>query len=147
MLDAGRLIGLLALGRDAAERLLFRRVLSGIAIVVTLTIMAGMLAGALLLGALYGLYVVLVHYGLDATGAAFTVAGIAILCIALLASMTLSYARYALDIPRRFREVENDVFSRFSTAVDAFVDGLLTHPAEPPEAHRGNGASAEPMQH
>lgn len=122
----GKLLGLLTFGRMYAKTLIFQKFLSGIAAAVALTIVSGMMVGTLLIGGLYALYALLLHFGLPVFNAMFTTGAVAFGVTALLIAVTAQCLQKLLVIPKDFIQAEAPLASRVSNVADAFVDGLLT---------------------
>ena len=129
----GKIVGLITLGKGFTQTLMFRKFLSGVAAVVALTIITGMMVGSLMLVSIYGIYLALMNYGLEPTAAMFATVGIAVFITGLLIFFTLAHLRRLADVPKQLMQTESPVAQRMSTLADSFVDGLLTR--EVPEIH------------
>ena len=129
-MQISNLIGLLTLGTSLKETPMFRQFLSGMAAVVTLTIVIGMMVGALLLGGLYGFYLTLIQHGLETGPAILTVIGTTIMVIVIMTMSTIAYLKRMFDIPRMLSDTGSPMLARFNSLIDSFADGLLTRPPE-----------------
>ena len=89
----GKLIGLLSIGSSVANVALVRRFLEGIVGAIALTILSAIMAGALLVGGLYGLYMGLTRHGLDPDAALITMGAISVLLTATLVGLALTRLR------------------------------------------------------
>lgn len=104
---------------------LLQRVLAGVAAILVLSLMASVLGGALVIGGLYFFYMFLVQNGLDPQAAL----GIQLAIIFLLAVLLLIFAFACVKnmriVIRRSLASESPISYYASSAVHAFVDGLL----------------------
>lgn len=131
MSKLGAILGLISLGRAFAGTPLYKRFLSGVAAVVCLTIVTGMVAGALLIGLFYGVYELFLHNGLAQTPAIFTTFALGLLTLVVLVMCTLSHLRGLIDVPKLLLQYQSPLASRATTIVQAFIDGITTPTATP----------------
>ena len=114
--------GAASIGGALWDALLFKRFLSDIAAIMVLTIITGVMAGALLLGGYYGFMLLLIQHGLDAEAALLTVGG-------MVAAIAIVSAAFVVGYIRRLRSALqplSPLTSGISDIANAFVDGLLT---------------------
>jgi hypothetical protein len=141
MTKLGTILGIISLGRSFAGTSLYRKFLSGVAVVICMMIVTGMIAGALLLGAFYGVYQGFMYYGMESTPALIATFGLGAMVFAILVMLTLNHLRSLVSIPQMLVRDENPIASRATDMVQAFIDGFR-QPA-PPVAHpTGSGSAA-----
>src|SRR5262249_31128284 len=103
---------------------MFKRFLSGIAVIVALTAIGSILAGMLLVVGFFGLYFGLVHHGLDPLIAAVTVSGLALIIVIVLAVWAVIRWYQLREMPRLLY-MEQPLIDRAGRLADAFINGLL----------------------
>ena len=130
MLDTAKLLGLFAVGRQIADQVLLRRFLSSLATLLILLVISGILLGSLIIGALYGAYLLLLIKGVAPFAAFLTVAGLLIFCAIVTLLLTLNHARRTMTVSRFFKHIEDAVAERVMPVAEAFLDGLMTRPKE-----------------
>jgi hypothetical protein len=112
---------LASFGRGMYGKWRFRRFISEAATIAALTVAFMVMVSALVIGGLYGIFLVLVNYGLEPGQAALSVAGITLAIIIGLALAIRAHIRKMLKKPAasiRLHETVDDT-------VDAFLNGLL----------------------
>jgi hypothetical protein len=122
-----KLLSLAALGGTITNVALLRRFLSGATIIIALTVISSLLAGALLIGALYLACRELMMNGLDAGSAMLvvTVAG----CFILAACISITVIQL-----QKLRELSTRIFTmpvspavtRITGVAQGFISGLLS---------------------
>lgn len=122
-----KLSGIVALGSTIAGASLLPRLLSDVLVVVAFTIMGSVMVAMLIGGGLYGLYIGLAYYGLDAHIAAIVAGGLALLITSAFVYMAVSRARKLCHMPRHFLGRGPEVISSHaSSLVEAFMEGFRT---------------------
>lgn len=97
-----------------------KRFLSVVVMVVALVAISSILAGAMIVAAFYGLYLSLMHYGIDQRIAVFSIAALALLIMGGLS--LLAYIRWKqLHAMPDFEEIP--IIGRVSSIADSFIDG------------------------
>jgi hypothetical protein len=124
-----RLISLLSLVQHLADQWFMKRILVHIVILFLLLIVTGMILGALVIGAIYLLYLSLVLNGLHPAYAAFMVALLACVLAGGLLFLIGLRARHAASFPAIGHHLEHHFLLRLKPVADAFLDGLMTRPA------------------
>ncbi len=125
MPNFGTIVGLISAGRALSGLHLYRRLLSGVVVLVALVAASAMLASGLLIGLFYAAYLGFVAYGLTEIMAVFATLGLGLLLLAILVAVTLSYARQVLELPKLIVEHQFPVASRVSGVFQSFMDGAL----------------------
>ena len=90
-----KLLAIASLGQKAYGRWLFRRLLSGVMMVVMLVIIVSIMTSALLVGCLYAAYLAFLYYGLaPAMALLFTgiLAVLVVVALAVIIAVTLAVA-------------------------------------------------------
>jgi hypothetical protein len=118
------LLGLLAFRNIGKQTQLIREFLNGLAVVIALTIISGMLVGALLVGGLYAFYHVLVSYNMQPGAALWLTAGIAVVLTALVVSLTLSAICRLGQLPKQIMEASAPIATKTNGIINSFLDGL-----------------------
>jgi len=121
-----KILGIVGVGSTIANISLLKRFLSGVTVVIALTAISSTLAGMLMILGFYGLYLSLLHYGLQPQAAMVTVSGIATLITVALGGLAVLRWRQLRDMPNLMQE--SPVINQISKIAHAFVDGLLTDP-------------------
>lgn len=123
-----KLLGLATIGSTFASVSLLHRFLMRLAIVLALTIISALMAGALLIGLFYGLYSVLTSYGLS-PDAALVVVGILILIItASLITFTMYQLRMIKNLQPSPLRSTFPGFSFISELGESFLEGFSKAP-------------------
>ena len=116
-LDA--LVEISKVARTVAGNVLYRRLIANLTIAVLLTVITGMLAGALLIIGSYAAYLALIRHGLDADAAMLAISGVIALATAASAALAIHYVhrlrRAMLPVPP---------IAQISEIASAFVDGF-----------------------
>jgi hypothetical protein len=102
-----------------AGSLLYRRFVSNMAIVVLLTAITGMLAGALLIGGCYAGYLSLIRHGFDTDAALLIISGGVALATALCAALNTRFIRKLQNVL-----IPVPAISQLRRITQAFMDGL-----------------------
>ena len=124
-MNVSRLLGIAAVGASIAKARLVQRFVNDLANVITLAIVTGFMAGALLIGGFYIAYQGLVHYGLEPFAAQVLIAITGTLAVLILLAMTASYLRRLKTIPGQIIHAEFPLSSRLNGLADSFLDGLF----------------------
>jgi len=118
MTQAEALMVVATLGQSIYRRRLLRQSMSGVAVVVVLAFLTALMASVLLVGGVYAVYVVALHYAI-----APYVAMIAIGVSTLLALVVFAIAtRVAL---RRLMQRQSPIATQVDGIANAFLNGLL----------------------
>jgi hypothetical protein len=120
-----KVIGVAGMGTTLVNASLLKRFLSDVTMVVALTAISGTMVGMILIVGFYGLYLTLMHNGLQPEAAIFTVGGIVLVIAATLGGMAYSRFRQLRDLPGNMLE-ETPVIGHLSKLAEAFIDGLMT---------------------
>jgi hypothetical protein len=125
-----KLLGLLSIGSSFASLSILHRFLSQLAIVLALILVSSLMAGALIIGAFYGLYTALVYDGLTRLMAASVVSALALGITLLFISLTVREVRKLRRLPSSSSGIHSKFpsLSSLSGIAEAFVDGLLGRP-------------------
>lgn len=118
------LLAIANLGQRAYGRWLFSRLLSGIIIIVGLTIIIGVMVSAVLVASLFVIYYALLSYGIGQLMAVTTSAVLALLVIAVLVFLVLTSLHHLRQLPRTLLQ-QSPLTSRAMDTLDAFTDGLM----------------------
>ena len=121
---AGKIIALVLMRRATPSFPLIQRLLAGVAAVLVLAMLASLLIGVLIVGALYGGYQLLIQYGLEPQVALLGMGIFTIMLVLALISVAISYAKNMGGLARRIMVSESPVASRASSVANAFMDGL-----------------------
>ncbi len=124
-LNASKLLGIAAVGASIAKARLVQRFIKDLANVITLAIVTGFIAGALLIGVFYIAYQGLTRYGLDPFAAQILIAVISAVTVLILLGMTASCLRRLKSIPGQIIHGEFPLSHRLNRLADSFLDGLL----------------------
>jgi hypothetical protein len=119
-----KVIGVAGMGTTIANASLLKRFLSDMTMVVALTAISGTMVGMILIVGFYGLYLTLMHNGLQEVAAILTVGGIVLVIAATLAGMAYSRWRQLHDLPGNMLE-ESPIISNLSKLAESFMDGLM----------------------
>lgn len=120
------LLGTLSLSRSYADVPVIRKMLSGITMMIALTIVSGIMISALIVGGLYAAYLVQVYYGMQPV-AAFVITGVlAVIITMIFVSATIMHSRNLAEMPKHLFKTESPLTYRASGIANAFLDGLLT---------------------
>jgi len=120
-----KLLGIVGMGSTIANATLLRKFLTNVMLVMVLTAISGTMAGMILIAGFYGLYLGLVHYGVDPSTAALSIGGLTLIITIGLASLAVLRFRHLRDIPG-VMSLNGPIMSRVGEVADAFIDGLLT---------------------
>lgn len=127
MFVISKLLGLWVIGRTVSSTTpLFMRLLLGMAAITVLAILATILTGVLIVGALWFIYFQLVTYGVDPAMAVTTLGGLILALVALTLIFARNYWIRVRRISQRISYMQAPIAGRFSTIADAFVDGFFT---------------------
>jgi hypothetical protein len=105
--------------RLAAGGMLYRRVVGNVAVIASLVVAIGMLAGALLLIGVYAAYLSLLQHGFDSGTAMIMVAAVIVMVIALCVALIMHYVQRIRTNLSPKAAVPN-----VGRIAHAFVDGL-----------------------
>lgn len=120
----GKLTGLASIGGALANVALLQQFLAKVSAIIALTIISSLMGGALLIGALYGAYAGLVHYGVAANAAFLTVAFLVLAICAVTGALALYRLQKLRELPRAHFSSHMPVLSRLEGIAGAFLDGL-----------------------
>ncbi len=113
------LVGISMIARLIAGNMLYRRVVTNVAAVVLMTVITGMLTGALLLGGCYAAYLALIRHGLEADAAALIIGSFMILATVICAIFTILFVRKLRDAL-----LPAPAIPQIKRIASAFVDGF-----------------------
>ncbi len=119
-----KVLGIAGMGSTIANVSLLKRFLSGVTTVIALTAISSTMAGMLLLTAIYGLYLGLIHYGLEPVAAVVAMGSLALIITAILAWMAVMRWRELRELPHIM--THGPLMGQVNRIADAFVDGLLS---------------------
>lgn len=126
MLTAGKMIGALWANRNRSNATpLIDELLSGIATIVGLALLAALFTGVLAIGAFFFLYRVLVENGLQPEAAMLSVGGLVVICVGVLLALLQRSIRATKTLPLKIMQAQSPVASRAQQVGNAFLDGLL----------------------
>lgn len=118
------LLALANLGQRTYGRWLFHRLISGIFVVVGLTIIISIMISAVLVGSLMAAYFTFIHYGVYPQIAMVITGVLAILIITLLILLTLLRLRHLRKMPQTLLK-QSPVTSCAAGVLQAFLDGFM----------------------
>jgi hypothetical protein len=124
-----KLVGVATIGGALANVALLQRFLTGIAHVVALSVISGLMVCLLLLGSFFGLYFGLTHYGLGSTVAALMIGAFAFLITSGIIGLTVLKLRQLQELPVHATHAPMPVLAHLSSLAAAFIEGLLEQPA------------------
>ncbi len=116
-----KLLGLAGMGSSIANVSLLKRFLSGITVVLALTAISSTMIGMIAIVGFYGLYVALIHYGLEHSAAVVMVVSLALIVAGTLATMAAIRWRELREMPRI---IESPLLSQVGKLAEAFMNGL-----------------------
>jgi len=119
-----KLIAIAALGQKAYGKWLFLRLLSGIIIVIGLTIVISIMVSAVLVGSLAAAYFALLDYGASPHMAMIGVGVSAVLTIAMLVLLALTCLHHLRRMPTALLK-QSPIASQAMDTLDAFTEGLM----------------------
>jgi MFS family permease len=117
MSAAEKTLVIAGIARSIYGRWRFKRLVAGSLLVMGLTIVSSVLAGAMLIGGFYAAYFTLLHYGWEQRFAI-------LFTEILIALTTASFIALTVICLRRLRQTP--MTTRASGVVDAFFEGLMT---------------------
>ncbi|MDD5585407.1 MAG: hypothetical protein PHY92_00430 [Alphaproteobacteria bacterium] len=117
-----------AIGGPVAGMSMLQRFLSGMAVVVALTIISSIMAGAFLLVVLYAAGATMIAHGLTPPAALLTMAVFILIVALLFFALTLFYLGRLRNIPVLFMRHDAPLAVRLNHVVDSFFRGLMTPP-------------------
>ncbi len=122
----GSLVALfMASRRNSASSAMVQRFLTGIAVMVGLSVTLGLCVGALLIAGLYGTYRGLVMNGLEPNVALFSIFVIMAFIGALLYIILRDRIRALREVPGEImRSAETPIVGDAKNVINAFIDGL-----------------------
>lgn len=124
----GKILGFALMRRSMSNVTpLFNHLLTGVAVVVGLSIIIAIMVGILLTGGLYIFYESLILHGLDIDLARAVIGLMVLFIIVILAVMVYSSVKKIKLIPHQIMDTQNPVSARANAVWNAFMDGLLTH--------------------
>lgn len=121
MPNLGKMAGLAMTGSLLVESLLLRRFLLGMAVILVLGVIAGVMISALVIVGFYVAYRLLLQYGTNMDTALLAMCGVAVVFILALAAVIVTRFRAI----RKTLRPKPDVVSRVRHVGEAFVEGLL----------------------
>jgi peptidoglycan/LPS O-acetylase OafA/YrhL len=132
----GKLLGAAAMHRTfTSGHSLFKEILYTIAMFVLLSVIAGMVVGALFIAAFYAAYLGLLHFGLDPQAAQITITAIAALVVCVLVAGIYEQLHKLHDAPKQLLHLQSPIGTRVNSLVDAFIDGLMGENPPPRQHH------------
>lgn len=102
----------------------FRRLLSGMAAILGLSVLIAMLSGAVLIGGFYALYETLLAYDWTRQDAGLMIAAIALCLIAVLIYYLVTCFNNVRHLPSRMISTQEPISDRLSKISQSFMDGL-----------------------
>lgn len=124
-----KLVGMIVAGRTIVDTVpMFQKLMRGIAMVVGLAVVSGILAGVLLVGVIYAAYAALVDHGLEAGAAMMIIGGIVLVVTGLLVRQVLVSIEKIKMIPQQVLVKQNPLAQKAARMGNAFLDGLLSTP-------------------
>lgn len=127
----GKLLTLMLAGKDPSMSIMFRQILLGLAGLVVMSIVLGLLAGAFLISAIYLSYHALLINGLHPLVAQATIGTLVLLMIGLI------YGRLQMRITRLQRNItqlikqQSPISSKLHDFTTSFMDGLMDSTTAP----------------
>lgn len=137
-------IGLFSIGKGFVDKAVFQRLLVGIAAVAGLSVIAGLLVGAIVLGLLGIQYYTMLQAGLSQTTAIIITAVVALLILALLIYKIVQLAKkistYSSLLSQSTSPV-SPITDAVSDVVSAFVSGLKDRNEDNKQAQQSKSAT------
>jgi uncharacterized membrane protein YfcA len=124
----GKLLGIMTIGKAMTDRKKLRTFIFELAIGASLTVLSGLMLGALMIGGFFLLYQVLLAYGMLPNAAMVAVGTLAVLITAGLVATTVYWFRRVFDKPNPLSDASSPIASGISGLLNAFMEGFLTHP-------------------
>ncbi len=148
MLYLVKLLGLANANNDSGAHVNFvawyRRILSEGTKLISLAILTGMAASALMLTAFFAAYLALRLYAamspLEAIG---IVAGLALIATCSLVLVTMERLRQFKEMPPKLHPAPTDIFSQAGAVADSFMEGLRTPTPKHDGQQNGQGGHAQ----
>lgn len=100
------------------------RLISGLIVVMGCVMVIAILISAILIATLIGVYISLIHHGVEPYMAALIVAFLSVLIVIFICVATVLYVYHLRQIPKRFLK-RSPLASRAMSTLDAFTDGLM----------------------
>jgi len=119
-----KLLIAIGFGQRAYGRWLFQRLLAGIIVVASLTIVISIMISVMLVSGLYIGYFALLQYGAEPAAAMIIIGIAAILTVIMLILSALACLHHLRQMPRNLLK-RSPLASRAMNALDAFTDGLM----------------------
>ena len=119
-----KLLAIAGLGQKVYGRWLFQHLLSGIIVVVGLTIVTAIMVSATLIGSLIAAYYMLLQHGTEPYLAMIIIGVSGVLTIVILVLLTLASLYHLRQMPRTLLE-KSPLTSGVMATLNAFTDGLM----------------------
>jgi hypothetical protein len=124
----GKILGFVLMRRNMSSVTpLFNHLLTGLAVIIGLSIIIAIMVGILLTGGLYVFYESLIMNGLAVDLARGVIGLMVLFIIIILMVIVYSSVKKIKFIPRQIMDTQNPVSARASAVWSSFMDGLLTH--------------------
>jgi len=121
-------LGLLSIGKGLIDKTVFQKLLTGIAAIVAVSVVAGLLAGAIILAVFAGLYYTMLGAGFTQLGALAVIGVIISLMLALIVCKIINLTKTISTYSSLLAQTSNPV-SPITDIIGAFIDGLKESPA------------------
>lgn len=128
MSSLGWILQLASIGRTSVNHSALRQWMGDLVTVIAMTVVIGILIGALAVAALCGGYMILVAHGFTPIAAASVMALVSVLAIVALVSSINVRMSKMVHLPRAIIQTQPSIVTRASGVADAFLDGLMTRP-------------------
>jgi len=120
-----KLLAIVSLGQNIYGKLLFRRLLYGAMVGISLTIVTSAMMGAMLIAGFYSAYQLLLHSGIAQQNAAMIISATGVLVTGLLILITIRHLKRLNAMPRRMLQDKIPQLSQAGDVIEAFINGLL----------------------
>lgn len=118
-----------AIGGPVAGISMLQRFLSGMAVVVALTIISSIMAGAFLLVVLYAAGATMIAHGLTPPAALLTMAVFILIIALLFLALTLFYLGRLRNMPALFMHHNAPLAVRVNNVFESFLRGFMSPPS------------------
>lgn len=102
-----------------------QRLVSGMIVVASLTIITAMMIGVIIIGGFYAAYFAFVYYGWEPQNALILIGAMAVLAITVFVVIIAKCLRRLREMPAKLLATL-PVVARVNEAFDGFLDGLVT---------------------
>ncbi len=121
-----KIMSVVSIGGTVANVALLQRFLSGVTVVVALTVISAFMIGLMLTGLFGALYFCLVHYGLLPEIAALMVALFALLMTITLAVIVILRVKHLRGLPSQMLRKDLSSLAPLGEVLESFINGFMS---------------------